>query len=231
MEVPDLAALAGIGTLGDIVRHMAKHEKLGSARLGCRILDYLVVVTSVGLNIAWIRPLVSEYHIWAFLDPPSGWREFLSLKYLPSLIVPILPSLALITLGTCVLNSFLGRTRLDGKMLPGAITSMVSACIIVISLLSSVIASLNNHQHHRGENPRDRFANLVFEYGLAHVASAVASGVIATWITLKFTNRLSLSTHHPDVLGMLIGLLWIFAAVCVWWYEAILGGEDMWFMS
>jgi hypothetical protein len=189
----------------------------------------MLIVAAIGIGLAWFRSFYGIYIGTMFLNPPGGFRDLLRPRVMPALIIPTLPSFALVTIALSLLRLVPPRpgfVRLATS--PGSVALLAASIILLVSLAGGCISVWDAIDF---DDPReDHLAsglNHPFWTGLEGAVPSVASATLVAWAVLAVGRRFHPEKSWVEVAGLALGVAWIVSALCVWWFESILHGENM----
>jgi hypothetical protein len=203
------------------------------ARRKFRLSDAMVLIAGVGLGFGWLRFMMNGgTTAWNFLsNSPEAWAFYLHLKNLPILVVPLMPCLAVLTLILTALRLLPPRPSLRRLATrPGSVALFVASVALLVSSTAAGCRAINTYNN---VSPSIGWFTWVsqdiFWLGVGDAAAVIAYATIVAWSVQLLIRRCLPERTWIDRVGIAVGIAWIFAAGCVWWFDRILGGPGAYF--
>jgi hypothetical protein len=185
------------------------------------LLDAMILVaaTAVGLSLTGLLwdSMLGEY----FYRPVSGWTSKAILAKAPLTVLLFLPLLTAWSFALLLLRLRRPRPRLNRLALqPG--TAACGAAILVIAmthvgLLARWVVEvivMGEVMFHRADSLDDYFF-----IQFAPSTTSIACSVAAAWVLLAAVQLGRPEPSWIDRTGLVLGVMWIAAALCQWWYD------------
>jgi hypothetical protein len=196
-----------------------------------RLSDAIVMVAGVALGLAWLRFMMNDRRgDWHFLpDSRERWARFLHAQYLPALFVPVLPCLAILTLALMALRLVGPRPNSrEFATQPGSIVLFSASVVLLISMTAAVVIGINYFDFifplPGSHSFLAELTSVVFWHGVEKSSEGIAFATITAWSVQLLGRRCFPERTWIDRAGLAVGIAWLFAGGCVWWFDRILGG-------
>jgi hypothetical protein len=186
------------------------------------ILDAVALVAATALGFGFTRALWDALRQEYFYKPQSGWTLEATLAKAPLSLLVLVPLLMTWTLTLVLLRALQPRPPLRCLPLqPGLAASGAAFFAIAVTHLG-FLARCAVGLIVEGEFFYAVAATSAEDYFFIQIAPSIvttACAIMSAWVMLAITRLGRPEASWIDRTGRILGVLWIAAAVCQWWYD------------